>query len=256
MRETLSSKKPLIIVITIGLVVITALLIYGILVTPARQPYRDALAQYNNTNAALSRTNVSLNAGGASDEEFEKGLEAVKASFVSLDTENKALSKTTVLTDGEGKALYVKYDKDLKAYATYNTNVLESMKKVRPVLHSCSAAMDEVTVDAQGAGVIRACADKMQAATDVPDEDYKKLAEDFQKSYAELATILEQMASISDKNSAEYQQLSEQRSEIVNNFSEASTAFSKSVQAKRKAILSTSSANDLKVYLEEKSRVF
>lgn len=256
MRETLSSKKTLVIIVAIGLAIVTGLLIYGILVTPARQPYRDALVQYTNTNTALSRTNVSINSSTASDEEFEKSIDTAKASLESLETENEALAKQAVLTEGEGKALYVAYDKDLKTYVTYTSDVLESMRKVRPVLHDCSAQMGTVTASAEGASVMRTCANKMQAASDVPDADYKQLAVAFQKHYSDLAATFEQMAATANTSSAEYQSLSSQRDEIVENFSEASTEFSKNVQQHRKEILSTRTANDLKVYLEEKSRIF
>lgn len=256
MRELLETKKTLVIVIAVGLITIAALLVYGILVTPARQPYRDALTQYTHVNTALSRTNAAINASTASDEEFTKSIAALEAAFESLKTENKALAAEPVLTEGEGKPLYEAYDKDLQAYITYNTNVIESMRKVRPVFRACSADMNNVTADAGGAKVMRDCATSMQKVTNVPDGDYKKLAQDFQAAYARLAILFERMMSLVDTNSAAYKALSEQRTEAVEQFSEASAAFSKSVQQHRKEILSTNSANTLKTYLEDSSRIF
>ena len=256
MRETLSTKKTLIITAAIGIALVGALLVYGIMVTPARQPYRDALTQYENTNNALSRTSVSVNSSTANDEEFTKNIQAVQATLVSLGKENEALAKEAVLTTGEGRKLYDAYSKDLQKYITYNSDVLTSMQKVRPVFHKCSGAMDSVSANAEGGVVMKTCAADMQAAIDVPDADYKQLAKSFQENYAQLASIFEQMNAVTDQSSAEYQSLTQQRDAVVENFSEASSAFSKSVQQHRKEILSTRSAHDLKHYLEEKSRIF
>lgn len=256
MSGILSSKKTLVVIISAALAIICGLLVYGILVTPARQPYRDAQAQFQNVDNALARTNISLNAGEASDEEFAKSLAAVRAAFVSLDKENEALGKEAVLTNGEGKALYVAYDKDLKNFAAYNTNVLDSMEKIQPVLRQCSAEMQEVKADAEGATVVRACAVAMQAASDVPDVDYKQLAQTFAENYESLATVLEQMAAIPDTQSAAYTSLSAQRETILENFSTASSTFTKNVQQHRQQVLATDSAKALHDYLESKSRVF
>ena len=116
MSGIVSSKKSLVIILAVALAVICGLLVYGILVTPARQPYRDAQAQFKNVDSSLARTNVSLNASEASEEEFAKSVEAVRAAFASLEKENEALGKQQVLTEGEGKTLYDAYDKDLEKH--------------------------------------------------------------------------------------------------------------------------------------------
>ena len=68
------TKSVLVSISIIGTIIIGALLIYGILITPSKQPYRDALAQYENVsraNAMLTQAGTSLNASGATDQEFE-----------------------------------------------------------------------------------------------------------------------------------------------------------------------------------------
>ena len=255
MRETLATKKYLIIIAAVGLALIGALLVYGIMVTPARQPYRDALTQYENTNNALSRTSVSVNSGTASDEEFAKNIEAVQKTLVSLETENDALAKEAVLKDGEGKRLYDAYNEDIKAYVAYNRDVLTSMAKVRPVLYKCTAESSE-TVSAEDAKTMQDCADAMNAAKDVPDADYKEYAEAVAKNYAARAALFAQMAAATDRQSDAYGELVTQYSQTIESFSEASTAFAKNVQQTRKQILNTSSARDLKAYLEDESRIF
>ncbi len=255
MRETLKTKKTLVIIAAAGLAIIGALLVYGIMVTPARQPYRDALTQYENTNNALARTSVSVNSSTASDEEFAKNIEAVQATLVSLEKENEALAKEEVLQDGEGKALYGVYNEDINAYVAYNRDVLASMAKVRPVLYKCTAESAE-TVTAEDAKEMQDCADAMNAAKDVPDADYKAYAEAVAANYAARAALFTQMAAATDRQSDAYGDLVTQYSQTIEEFSESSTEFSKNVQQTRKQILKTSSAHDLKEYLEAKSRIF
>lgn len=251
-----ANKKPFVFVLAAGVIIIAALLVYGILVTPVRQPYRDALTQYKNVDTALTRTNISLNAGTANDEEFAKGVTAVKAAWASLKLENEALAKEAVLAEGEGKQLYEAYSKDIQAYISYNTDVVVSMEKVRPVFLKCTVERSSLTPDATSAQAMRTCALDVQKAANVPDADYKRFAEDLTGVYGRLATIFESMQVVTDTNSAQYQELVQQWNQAVEQFSEASTTFSKNVQQQRKKILVTSSAHELKTYLEDKSRVF
>jgi len=259
MRETFSTKKPLVIIIAAALVVIGALLVYGIMVTPARQPYRDALTQYQNVDRALAQTNIAINASGASDEEFNKTIDAAKKAFTSLNAENVALGKMAVLQDGEGKSLYTKYQEKLMAYAVYSNDVLESIVKVRPVLVKCSSTMNTATQNAEGAAVLRVCATEMRAASDVPDGDYKQLAASFASSWDALATVFEQIAALPDPQGADASQLAEleaERDQATKTFETAGTTFSNDVQQHRKEILSTDAAKKLNDYLNGKSRIF
>lgn len=256
MSGILASKKTLVVIIAAALAVICVLLVYGILVTPARQPYRDAQAQFQNVDNALGRTNISLNASEASDEEFAKNVAAVRAAFTSLEKEQEALGKQKVLTEGEGRALYDAYSEDLTKFIDYNISALDSMEKIQPVLRKCSAEMQAVKVGTEGAAVVRSCAVEMQAISSAPDEDYAQLAGTFARKYDELATILSQMAAISDTSSAEYAALSTQREAVLEDFSTASSTFTKNVQQHRTAVLATDSAKALHDYLEAKSRVF
>ena len=255
MRETLSSKKALVITGAIGLALIGALLVYGILVTPARQPYRDALAQYENTNTALSRTSISLNASSASESEFNNGIAAVRDALKSLETENKALGEEAVLRDGGGEKLYVAYDKDITRYVAYNRDVVSSMELLRPVLIQCAPKANSTAVTGEDADRMSNCAEGVSGATDAPDEDYAQLASDLEGIYETLASVFARMAAAGEGDQG-YQALVEEWQTANEAYSEASATFSKNVQAQRKAILGTSSANDLKAYLSDHSRVF
>lgn len=259
MPEIFSTKKPLVIIIAAALVIIGALLVYGIMVTPARQPYRDALAQAQNVDKALARTNIAFNTSTATDEEFQKSVDAAQSAFSSLNKENAALGKMTVLTDGEGKTLYDAYNQKLLNYALYSSDVLQSMTKVRPVLVKCSSTMNTATQNSEGAVVLRVCATEMRAASDVPDSDYKLLAETFAENYEVLANTFEQLAALPDPQGADaarYAELEAARDQVMKNFETAGATFSSDVQQHRKEILATDTAKKLNDYLTNKSRIF
>lgn len=256
------TKNMLIILGIIGAIIIGALLVYGILVTPSRQPYRDAQAQLDNVmraNAGLTAAGSSLNAGKATTEEFEKNIATAQAALKSLRTENEALSKETVLKDGEGKTKYDAYNAKLQEYMTYNENILNSMLRVRPVLMECNADMSDITASAESIAALRDCAHHLGEVKEVPDADYRQLATDFQADYDELATVLEKIAALPDPKGADQAQNSvyiSQRDEILARLTNTGKDFAKSLQQSRNQILTTDTEKKLSDYLKVKSRIF
>lgn len=247
------------VVIAAGLLIIGGLLIYGILVTPQRQPYRDALAQYENANRALSATSVSVNASTASDEDFNKGIEAVEAALNSLQIEVDALGEEEVLTTGEGKELFDAYNERITLYIAYNNDVVESMKVLRPILLECSELMDGIESDSAGATAMQTCADEMDKAETVPDADYQVLAEAFGENYQQLADTFKEKQAIIDagqKDSDRYRELVAEQSTILEDFNNDGTNFATDVKNTRETLLATDSARLLLEYLKDESRVF
>ncbi len=256
------TKNMLVIVAIIGAIIIGALLIYSILVAPARQPYREALTQYQNVgraNAALNTAGANLNAGTATDEAFQKSVETARAMIASLETENSALGKKEVLTNGEGKELYDAFNAKLQLYIDYNDNLLTSMLAVRPVLHDCNQSMANSTESGASVKAIRACATELGKLKNIPDTDYKAMTASFHDTYTELATIIEKMAALKDpkgKDTSKHQALTSQRDEVVKSLSTISTTFSQNVQKHRIAIITIDESGKLEEYLNDKSRVF
>ncbi|MGV9002073.1 MAG: hypothetical protein ACOH18_03935 [Candidatus Saccharimonadaceae bacterium] len=256
------AKYILVILGSIGAVIIGALLVYGILVTPARQPYRDALTQYQNVgraNAMLTASGASLNAGKATGEEFEKNIKNAQAALKSLRIENEALAKQTVLKEGEGKARYDAYNAKLQTYMTYNENILTSMLKVRPVLFDCNQDMTDITESIASITSIRTCSNNLAKLDGIADSDYKQLVATFQGDYNNLADILEQIVALTDPqgtDKAQYDALVTQRTDALTQLSDTSTAFSKNVQQHRNDILTTDTEKKLNDYLKDKSRIF
>lgn len=252
------TKKVLVVTGAIVAALLLAFMVFAILVTPLRQPYRDALAQYNNVihaGALLGAAGSSLNASGATDEQFNKNIDTARNFVNSLKTENQALGKEAVLTTGEGKVLYDAYNAKLQAFITYNTNVLAAMQKVRPVLVLCSQSMTNVSEDAKAAAAVRTCSDKLNALGGIPDADYTQLVVSFQTEYAKLATILEQLATTDPADTAVVQDLTQQRTDTLTAINTASTTFSENVQSTRKTILTTDTQQKLEDYLKSHSSV-
>jgi hypothetical protein len=259
MHETLSTKKSLVFIIAGAVVLIGGLLVYGIMVTPARQPYRDALAQYKNVDQALARTNIAFNTSTATNEQFQKSVDVAQKAFTSLATENDALGKKDVLKEGEGKHLYDVYAQKIRGYIAYNKDVVASMVTVRPVLVKCSTAMNTATENAAGAEVLRVCETEMRSASNVPDADYKLLAESFAQNYAHLAAVFETIDRLGDPKGADagrVAELTQERDTIVKDFETAGKTFSSDLAQHRQEILTTDAAKKLHDYLSDKSRIF
>lgn len=256
------TKNMLVIIGSLGAIIIGALLIYGILVTPAREPYRDALTQYENvarTNGSLTAAGANLSANTATDEQFAKNIEVAQKALASVKIENEALGKESVLTSGEGKALYNAFSQKLHTYMTYNDHVLSSMLKVRPVLYECNQKMTGLTESEESVTALRACAEKFGAVEDVPDADYKLLASSFDQGYVRLASILEQIVTLKDPkgaDKAQYDALVNQRTEAIEALSAISGDFSSDVREHRNAVSVTDVSDKLEAYLEAKSRIF
>lgn len=256
------TKNMLVIVGTLGAIIIGALLIYGILVTPAREPYREALAQYQNvarTNGALTAAGANLNANTATDEQFAKNIELAQKALASVKTENEALAKMSVLTNGEGKELYGAFSKKLHTYMAYNDGVLTSMLKVRPVLYECNQKMTGLTESEESVAALRNCAQQFGNVKNVPDRDYQALAASFDQGYVRLATILENIVKLKDPkgaDKAQYDALVSQRTEAIEGLSAISSDFSSDVRDHRNAVSVTDVSDTLEAYLEAKSRVF
>lgn len=256
------TKKLLLIIGIVGAAVIGALLVYGILVTPAREPYRDALDQYKNVgkaNAYMTAAGGSLNANQATDEAFAKSIETAQKAVKSVRVENEALGKKDVLQNGEGKALYAAFNKELDAYLAYNEDLLASMLVVRPALFNCNQKMENVTESQASVEAIKSCVAGLAAAGEVKNEDYQALVASFKDQYSQLGAAIEQIVALPDPKGADQTRLNEleaERDEIASGLSAISSTFTKNLQQHRTEVLPNKESDALSKYLEDKSRIF
>lgn len=257
-----SRPKQILFFAGLGLaVLLIAFMIYAILVTPARQPYRDALTQYKNVynaNIAVITSGSSLNASSATDTQFTQSTELVKKALTALQTENDALGKEEVLASGEGKEKYESFTKKINEYVSYNNDMISSMQKVRPVIYACSSDMTNITEDAAGVEAMRTCATNLEKLEGLPNSDYQTLVINSQKLYAEFAVNLEQRAALADPDGADkirYDSLSDEQTQILEALNTVSTTFSSNLQKNKQAVDITDSAIALDSYLSKKASI-
>lgn len=258
------AKQILIGIAGAGALLLGALLIYSVLVTPERQPYRDALSQYKqvySANIAFMNAATALNGTTGTEEQSKSATEATEKAIEALETSSEALGKQAVLTDGEGNKLYDAFNTKLSEYISYNRSVLESRQKVRPVLTSddCSTALASTSDYASKVQPMKSCTSKMKALDDVSDADYKALVDSYNKEFIKLTAVYEQIAALADPagaDKARQNELVEQHEAILNDITKANTAFASNLQKSKAAVDITATAQELDTYLTDKSSVF
>lgn len=256
------TKRTLAIIGVIGAAIMTVVFVYAALVAPAKQPYRAALAQYENVgkaNALLTTTGSSLNPVNASDEAFEKNIKTAQEALTMLRQEQKLLGHQEVLKLGEGKALYDAFDAKMQPYMDYNEDVLASMLKVRPALRTCNEDMGSLSGDEQSIAVVNTCIEALAKVGTVPDVYYNTMITSFIADYTRLVKNLESTAVLVDPEGADgarATELEEERSDIVTSLKQAGTAFTTDTQNHRRELLTTDTSQKLKEYLRKASALF
>lgn len=242
-----------------------ALLIYSVLVTPEKQPYRDALSQYKNVyeaNIAFTNAGAALN-GSASptDTQLKENAAMIETAKKNLQSANDALGKQAVLQDGEGKNLFEAFSSKLKAYIAHNENILNSRQTVRPVLASekCAQAMTSKEEYASKVTAMRDCTASLEKLKDIPDQDYKALVDAYKKEYAKLTSTFEKITALLNPKGADstrYQELVDQHDAILQDIEEVNKTFASDLQKHKAEVDITESAMALDKYLSDKSSVF
>lgn len=258
------SRKKTILLSALGVAIAVGfgIMTYSILVTPSRQPYRDAAAQYKNVynaNIAIMTAGSSLNANSATDEQFNKNLTIVSNTLDALETETKQLGTQTVLKTGEGKTLYDTFNKKATTYIAYNRDIVTSMKEVRPIIYACSQTMTNLTETEASATAMQNCANNLQDLQNVPDADYAELATASQSIYADIASTIKQRAELADPEGADAaadKTLSDKQNELLASLNTVSTTFSTNLSKHKQAVDITDAAKALDEYLSKKASVF
>lgn len=256
------TKQILFIVGAFVAVLAAVLAVYAILVTPSKQPYRDALAQYRNVydaNVIVMVRGTSLNASSATNEQFTKSTEAVTAALKALEIENEALGKAAVLQDGEGKGQYDAFTKKVSSYIAFNNDMLASMQQVRPVIYECSGSMQRIEEGAIGADAMQKCSANLAALSTVPNQNYQELVAASQSLYAALAANLQAKADLADPDGADADRaksLDDEQEQILKDLNSASATFSTNLNKRKQAVDITNAAMTLDAYLSKKSSIF
>ena len=256
------AKKILPIIAVALIVLLAAFVAYVLLVTPSKQPYREALSEYKNVynaNLAVINSGKALNASNATNDQFAANAKDVQTALSNLKTENQALGKQSVLTSGKGKELYDAFSQKLAEYIAYNTNVLNSIEKVRPVIYECNQSMGSVTETEASVIAIQTCSSNLQKIENIPDDDYKTVVAGFITDYNNLATVTQNIVALPDPkgaDKAQYTALTNQRTDVLTDLNSTSTTFSKNLQVHQQAVDITDAAKALDDYLSKKASVF
>lgn len=256
-ERTTRIKKIIPIAAVIALLLIGTLAVYALAVRPSKQPYRDALSQYQNVynaNVAFTNAGSGINASSATDEQFTNNMTLLRSAMKNLEIENTALGQKSSLNSGRGKELYETFNTKFKQYITYNEAVISSIEALRPVLYACSDTMTSITQDAAGAAALRACAQNMEAVKNIPNKDYEQLARAFVESYNGAAQSIEQGASL--EGEADTNQTNRERNAFIEDLNKATQTLARNLQASREKVDITESAMALDDYLKKQSSIF
>jgi hypothetical protein len=230
--------------------------------SPTKQPYRDALAQYKNVynaNVAFTNSGAAINAAKATDEQFKNNIARVNAALKSLKTEKTALGKQAVLADGEGRALYEAFNNKAQKYFAYNEAVIASIETLRPVLYPCLSRATGENEDQAAATAMRACAARMGEMDTLPDADYRGFATSFEGIYNAIADNVDAAAALTDPEGADKylrESLETERQTHMNDLAQVSSTLAKNLQASRAKVDITSESMTLDEYLKKRSSAF
>lgn len=258
------NKKPLIIAAIIaGIVVLAgiAALLFFLFTTVSKQDYAAAATQYNKVSTANSKytsevSTLTSSASRADDTTFNDNVKAAEDATATLKTENDAFGKLKAVRVGEGGKLYTEFNTKLSAYTSYGSEVITSVKAVRPALVKCDAVSDAKDATSRVAA-LKACSAAYNDVGDIPNAEFKAYIDLIKGKYADYATTYESIAAVSDPYGANYSQYKTLRDKMYNiqdSISAASKDFTAN-QNKREGELSIKdSANALGDYLEKQQK--
>ncbi len=259
-RSQTKRSLPYIAAAVLGLV--TIFMVYAAFVSPSKQPYRDAAAKYQavyNANVAFTEAGTALGTSTATDQQFKQNIEATKTKLEALEAAATALGKQAVVQEGEGKVLYQAFMTQLERYTKYNTDILASISKLRPVLYECNNKSARLSEDKASAIALRACVKGLKAVGSVPDADYQAMLDSFITHYTDLATNIAIAAALKHPEGADAQRqatLEDERGSSINSLNTASRTLSQDLQTHRAEVDITETAKALDEYLSKKASVF
>lgn len=258
------SKKMILIAAVVGgaiLLAIIAAIIFVALTSVSKEDYRDAARQYNkvNTASASLTSDVSLlgsAAGNSSDAIFDQRVSEVEDSIAKIKTENEELAKLKAVRVGEGAKLYKTFNDKMKAYLAYGSDLVTSVKNLRPAMVTCDNVSDASDAAARVAAV-KACATELEGISDIPNEQMKTYISALAENYKKYASIYEQMTALTNPYGAQYEQykaLRDQSYDVQDAITAAGTTFRKDLEKQDDELSVKDSANKLGDYLSDQQK--
>ena len=145
-----SKNKIVLIAAIVGgavLLAIIGVVAYFMLTSVSKQDYQEATRQYNKVSVASAGltsdvASVSYSISGDDDAEFNEAVKEAEDSIAEIKTENEALSKMKAVRVGDGAKLYGTFNDKVKNYLAYATDLIDSVKNLRPAMATCAKVSD------------------------------------------------------------------------------------------------------------------
>jgi len=258
------NKKIILIAAIAGGAVLLAIIgfvVFSLLTTVSKEDYRDAARQFNQVSlASSSLTSDSRSLGSAtgssSDTTFEESVSEAEASVAKLNEENKALSELKAVRVGEGAKLYSTFNDKLKAYTAYATELIASVKALRPAMVICNNVSDAEDVAGRVAA-LKACSTALSDVKDIPNEQMNTYVVAIAKGYGEYAVVYEKTSALTNPFGAQYEEykaLRDQMNAAQDTISDASDTFSDALKARDAELSVKESADTLADYLTDQQK--
>jgi len=258
------SKKPFIIAAIIGGVVLVAAIaavLFFVFMNVSKQDYAAATTQYNKVSSANSKLatevpSLTSDVTRADDATFNKDVETVESAIAALKTENEALGKLKAVKVGEGSKLYNQFDTKLTAYLAYGSDLVSSIKAVRPALVKCSDVSDAKDTTSR-VTALKACSTAFNEVGSIANAEFKTYIDTVKVKYADYTTTYESIAALTSPYGAQYDQyktLRDKMYSIQDDISAASKEFTASQDKRDKELSVKDSATALANYLDEQQK--
>lgn len=259
-----SKNKIVLIAAIVGgavLLAIIGVVAYFMLTSVSKQDYQEATRQYNKVSVASAGltsdvASVSYSISGDDDAEFNEAVKEAEDSIAEIKTENEALSKMKAVRVGDGAKLYGTFNDKVKNYLAYATDLIDSVKNLRPAMATC-AKVSDATDTASRVAALKGCSSELQGVTDIPNAEMKTFIGTIATAYGDYASIYEQISALSNPYGSQYEQykaLRDKMYDVQDKISEASSTLSDSLEKRDDEMSVKDSAKALGDFLTEKQK--
>ncbi len=259
-----NGKKIALIAGIVGGVVILAIvgiIAFFLLNAVSKQDYRDAARQFNNVQSAGSSltsdvSSLSYSMRSSDDGEFNNDISAVEDDLSKVKSENDKLANSKAVRVGEGAKLYGAFNDKLKAYTSNGTEIVDSVKKLRPAMLVCNKINSTTDNNARTAAV-KSCSQELGKVGDVPNAAFNNYVKSLHDSYVDYATTYESIAALTNPYGSQYDQYKTLRDKmyaIQDKISAATKTFSSDLEKRDNEVSVKDSAQALADYLNKQQR--
>ena len=260
-----SKAKKIILIASIaaGVVIlaIIALVVFLALTTVSKKDYRDAAVQLNtiseeNSTLSSSVSSLGYDTGDVSDSTFNDDMQDAETSIAKIKSENVELGKLKAVRVGDGAKYYKTFNDKLTAYLAYGSDLVTSVKALRPAMVTCNKVNDAEDTAAT-VTALKDCSNALGNVSNLPNAEIKTYVSTLKDGYANYASTYESMAALTDPYGDQYDQyqtLRDKMYSIQDTISKASTTFSDALDKRDTDLSVKDSANALGNFLTAKQQ--